>query len=84
MTLSSTESEYVALSACAQELNILSMFLGEITKVKKLSVIDEDNLGVMFLANNRQVDISKNHIDIYHHLFLRGMVKKKILISSIS
>ena len=33
MTLSSTEAEYVALTACAQEVKFISMFLGEMTEV---------------------------------------------------
>ena len=43
MTLSSTEAEYVVLSACAQQVKFVSMFLGEMTEVQKPSVIYEDN-----------------------------------------
>ena len=74
MTLSSTEAEYVALSACAQEVKFVSMLLGEINEVKKPSVIYEDNQGAIFLAKNRQVGICTKHIDIRHN-FLRDMVE---------
>ena len=57
MTLSSTEAEYVALSACTQEVDFVSIFLGEITEVQKPSVIYEDNQGAIFIAKNRQVGI---------------------------
>ena len=75
-TLSSTEVEYVALSACAQEVKFVGMFLGETTKVKNPSVIYEDNQGAIFLAKNRQVGICTKHIDIFHN-FLRYMVEEK-------
>ena len=76
VTLSSTEAEYVALSACAQEVKFVSMLLEEMTEVGKPSVIYEDNQGVIFLAKNRQVGIRKKHIDIRHN-FLRDMVEEK-------
>ena len=66
----------MTLSACAQEVKFVSMFLGEITKVQKPSIIYEDNQGATFLANNRQVGICTKYIDIRHH-FRREMVKKK-------
>ena len=60
MTLSSTYVEYVAFSECAQEVKSVSMLLGEMTEVKNPSVIYEDNQGVIFLENIRQVGIRKN------------------------
>ena len=39
VTLSSTEAEYVALSACAQEVKFVSMLLGEMIEVQNPSVI---------------------------------------------
>ena len=74
VTLSITEVEYVAMSACAQEVKFISMLLGEMTKVEKPSVIYEDNQGGTFLAKNRQVGIRTKRIDICHH-FLRDMVE---------
>ena len=76
MTLSITEAEYVALSACTQEVKFASIFLGETTRVQKPSIIYEDNQGLIFLYNKRQVGIHKRHIDIRHH-FLQDMVEEK-------
>ena len=76
MTLSSTEEEYDALSACAQEVKFVSMLLEEMTEVQKSSVIYEDNQGVIFLVRNRQVCISTKHINICHR-FLGYLVKDK-------
>ena len=76
VTLSSTEAEYVALSACEHEVKVVSMFMGETTKVKNPSVIYEDNQGEIFLAKNRQVGFCTKHIDIRHH-FLRDTVEEK-------
>ena len=44
----------------------------------KPSVIYEDKQGMIFLANNSQVDICTKHIDICHN-FLRGMVEEKYI-----
>ena len=76
VTLISTEEEYVALSACTQEVNFVVMLLGEMTEVQKPFVIYEDNQGAIFLSKNRQVGIHKKHIDIRHH-FLRDMDEEK-------
>ena len=76
MTLSSTESEYVALSSCAQEAKFVGMFLVKMIERKKTSVIYENNQGAIFLAKNRQVVICTKNIDIRHH-FLRDVVEEK-------
>ena len=75
MTLGSTESEYVALSACAQEVNFVGMLLGEMTEVENPSVFYEDNQSAIFLAKNGQVRIRTNHVGIRHH-FLRDVVEE--------
>ena len=64
----------MALSACAQELNFASMLLESITEVQNPLVMYEDNPGVVFLANNRQVGMHTKHIDIFYQ-FLRDMVE---------
>ena len=52
--LSSTESEYMALSKCDQELKFVSILLGEIgTGVVQESIL-EDNKGPIFPAKNQQ------------------------------
>ena len=72
----STEAEYMALSACSQEVKFVSMFIGKMNKVQKPSVIYKDNQGGVFLAKNRKFVILTNHIDIWHHL-IRDMVEDK-------
>ena len=42
-TLSSTEAEYMELSACAKEVKSVSMLLEEMTEVQNLSVMYKDN-----------------------------------------
>ena len=42
VTLSTTKAEYVALSACAQEVKVIIMFMGEITEMKNPAVIYKD------------------------------------------
>ena len=54
------------------------MFLGEITEVKNISVIYEDNQGAIFLVKNSQVGIHKKPIDIRRQ-FMRNMVEDKYI-----
>ena len=63
-TLSSTESEYVALCECGQELKFVGMLLEEIGISKAPGVIYEDNEGAIFLAKNQQVGMRTKHIKI--------------------
>ena len=76
VTLSSTEAEYAAMSACTLDVKFISMLLGEKTEVEYPSDIYEDNQGAMFQAKNRQVGIRTKHIDICHQ-FLQDMVEDK-------
>ena len=46
--LSRTEAYYVALSECTQEVNFVSILMGEMIEVQKPSVIYEDNQGMIF------------------------------------
>ena len=64
----SIESEYMALSGCAQDVKFVNMLLEEMTEVQKPSVVYEENKEEIFLANNIQVGMCTNHIDICHHL----------------
>ena len=78
VTLSSTESEYVALGECGQELKFICMFLQEIGVGKVPGVIFEDNEGAIFLAKNQQVGMRTKHIDVKYH-FIRDLIKDKYL-----
>ena len=78
-TLSSTESEYVALSECGQELKFVCMLLEEIRISKFPGIIYEDNEGAIFLAKkNQQVGMRTKHIDVRHH-FIRDLVRDNFL-----
>ena len=46
------------------------------TEVQKPSAVYEDNQGTIFLANNRQVGMHTNHIDICHR-FMWDTVEDK-------
>ena len=64
----------MALSACAKEVNFISVLLEEMTEIQKPSVIYDDNQGAIVLEKSRQVGMRAKHIDIRHH-FLRDMVQ---------
>ena len=64
---SSCEAEYKELAKCAKGVKFLHMLLGELNLVDLPGVIGEDNQGVIFLANNKQVSQRTKHIDLKHH-----------------
>ncbi len=74
-TLSSTESKYVALGECRQELKVVSMLLTEIGVGKVLGTIFEDNKGAIFLAKNQQVSMCNKHIEVHYH-FICNLVQE--------
>ena len=77
-TLSSTESEYVALGECGQDLKFVCMFLHELGIGKMPGIIYEDNEGAIFLAKNQQVGMRTKHIDIKYH-FIRELIGRNFL-----
>ena len=77
VTLSSTESELVALTACAKETKYVQMVLEEIDgNASRPAYIHEDNTGAMFLAENQQVGGRTKHIDI-RHFYIRELMEDK-------
>ena len=77
-TLSSAESEYIALGECGQELKFECMFLQELGIGKMPGIIYEDNEGAIFLAKNQQVGMRTKHIDVKYH-FIRDLVADNYL-----
>ena len=67
------EANYIALLACAQGLNFVNVLLQEISEVQKPEIIQEDNQGAIFLANNRQVGMHTKCIDIRHYFQRDGV-----------
>ena len=72
VALISTEAEYVAPFKYIKELKFVCKLLEVMPEVQKPLVMYKDNIGAIFLAENRQVDMPTKHIDI-RHLFLGGM-----------
>lgn len=70
---SSSEAEYVALSAAASEAIWLTGILEDLKITVKPVIIYEDNRGCIGMAKNRETKRSK-HIDVKHH-FLRDHVE---------
>ena len=79
--LSSTEAEYVAMSTLAQEIRFEQQLLDEIAGQEHLypSIIFEDNVGAIFLSQNKQVGQRTKHIDIRDH-FIREMIDTKKMV----
>jgi hypothetical protein len=75
VTLSSTEAEYMACSAAAQEIIFTQMIMNEFGVKVKPGVILEDNTGAIFLVKNQQVSQRTKHIDIRAH-FIREHYEK--------
>ena len=62
--LSSSEAELVALTLCAQESKFAQMLLEEIDdNTQRPFIINEDNTGAIFLAENQSVGGRTKHID---------------------
>ena len=77
-TLSSAESEYIALGECGQDLKFVCMFLHELGIGQMPGTIFEDNEGAIFLAKNQQVGMKTKHIDVKYH-FIRDLVADNYL-----
>ena len=79
MALSSTESEYIALSYAAQETIWLRRLVESLTvKQDAASVLFEDNQGAISLCKNPKDHGRTKHIDIRYH-FVRNTVENKLV-----
>lgn len=76
VALSTTEAEYMALSAATQEAMWLKQFDDEIFGTDKMMNIFCDNQSAISLANNNGYWARCKHIDIRHH-FVRQKVGDK-------
>ena len=76
VALSSTEAEYVALCAAAQETVWLRHLLASIRfKQKDATVVHEDNQGTIALTKNPS---RTKHIDIKYHFVQEAIEKKDV------
>ena len=79
VSLSSTESEYIALSFCVQEIMFLKQFIEELNLELSLPIkVKVDNTGCMDIAKNRMSSKNSKHIDIHHH-FIRDLIADGII-----
>ena len=76
ITLSSTESEYVAASMCATEIKFIQMLFEELvpTEVTRPGILLEDNTGAIHLIENKAVGNHTKYIDIRMH-HIREMIE---------
>ena len=78
VALSSTEVEYVALCAAAQEIIWLRHLLVSIRFEKKdATVAHDDNQGTIALTKNPKNHTRTKHIDIKYHFVRKEAVEKK-------
>lgn len=78
VSLSSSESEYVALSACVSECIFVGQLLNEILNVPVFPVyVYEDNQSCIKMASTLETKRTK-HIDVKHH-FIRDCVSQGLI-----
>jgi hypothetical protein len=74
--LSSTEAEYIAISAAAREAKWIRQLLLDLGyPVSGPTTIFEDNKGCEAIAMNRRTDKRSKHIDVRYH-FIRDMIER--------
>lgn len=79
VTLSSTESEYYALSELCSEIIFVKQILEFVqVEVEYPIIVRVDNVGAMFLANNPVLSQRTKHISVRQH-FIREFVEDGII-----
>ncbi|KAI2499054.1 Reverse transcriptase (RNA-dependent DNA polymerase) [Fragilaria crotonensis] len=80
VTLSSTESEFVAMSMAATEIKFVVSLLTEIFRDPPIlpSILKEDNTGAIFMAKNTAIGQRTKHVDIRYR-FVNDMILCKEL-----
>lgn len=78
VALSTTESEYMAMSMAAQEALWLRRLSEEFQQCTNATVIHVDNQGAQHLAQNGSYHARTKHIDVRHH-FLKEKIAEKLL-----
>jgi len=67
VSLSLTESKYIALTECCKDTMFTQQLCQEVAHIQVPGVVMEDNNGAIFLSTNKQVEQRTKHIDIKHH-----------------
>ena len=79
VALSSTEAEYIAISAlCAEILLIRSILEFLEIKTELPITVHCDNIGAIYLGNNAKLSQRTKHIDVKHH-FVREYIEKGLI-----
>lgn len=78
VALSTTESEYMAITMAAQEALWLRCLSGEFGWCTRPTVLFTDNQGAQNLAKNGSYQARTKHIDIRHN-FLKEKIESKLL-----
>ena len=79
VVLSTTESEYVAVSEVVNEIKFLYQMLRSMEiKVPLPIKVQVDNVGAIWLANNSSVSERTKHVDFRPH-FVRDMIKDQVI-----
>jgi hypothetical protein len=74
ISLSSSEAEYYALSEAAKDVKFVAQILSSIgIEFKQPIIINVDNVGAMFIAENASATSKTKHIDIRYH-FVREFI----------
>ena len=73
--LSSTEAEYVGLTATCKEQRFIQMVLEEVFSIKKCGILYEDNEAAIYLTKNHHVSPRTKHIDIRQH-YIRNHISE--------
>jgi hypothetical protein len=79
VTLSSTEAEYVALNETVREVKFIFQLLTTMgINVRKPAKINVDNIGCIFLANNKTSGERTKHINMKFH-FIREQIQNGLV-----
>jgi hypothetical protein len=79
IALSTTESEYVALSEASHEASWLRNLYGELGFIQKSpTLIKGDNEGSISMTHNPQFHVQSKHITLQHH-WVHDLVNNKVL-----
>jgi len=76
VALSSTDTEYYALSECAKEIKfILQVLEGLGIQVQKPVIVHVDNIGAIFMSENVTATARTRHVDARYH-FVREFIEE--------
>jgi hypothetical protein len=79
VTLSSSEAEYVAISEVCAEIVFLKQVLEFMeVKLKLPIIVNVDNVGAIYLANNAVSGPRMKHVDIRYH-FVRDLIEDGVV-----